>query len=77
MGQGWLHQLVFPEGRCQDLLQRMHGGAIGAHLGMADTLAQLGQGIYWPGMRADVDQVCLKHHCALLKKRRGHGEPLH
>ena len=64
-GRGWRHQLVVPEGRRQNLLQWMHGGAIGAHLGTARTLALVGQGFYWPGMRADMDQVCRKCDCAL------------
>ena len=33
-------------------------GIIGAHLGMARTLALAEQGFYWPGMRADVSRIC-------------------
>ena len=38
-GQGWRPQLVVPADRRGSLLQRFHGGMIGAHLGTARTLA--------------------------------------
>ena len=50
-GQGWRHQLVVPEDRCKIILQHLHRGAIGAHLGKALTLALAEQDFYWPGMR--------------------------
>ena len=76
-GQGWWHQLVVPEDRCRIILQRLHGGAIGAHLGPARTLALAEQGFYWPGMRADVSKICTECDCAMLKRRRGRRELLH
>ena len=36
-GQGWWHQLVVPRDGRRIILQRLHGGAIGAHLGMAHS----------------------------------------
>ena len=44
-GQGWRHQLVVPEDQCRIILQRLHAGAIGAHLGTAlvyEIVAQYG-----------------------------------
>ena len=76
-GQGWRYQLVVSEGRRSDLLLRLHGGAAGAHLGNARTLAPAEQGFYWPGMQADVKRVCSECDFALLKKRRGQRQPLH
>ena len=76
-GQGWRHQLVVPEDRRRIILQRLHVGAIGAHLGTARTLAFAEQGFYWPGMRADVSRICTECNCAMLKRRRGRREPLH
>ena len=76
-GRGWQHQLVVPEKRRQDLLQRMHEGAIGAHLGTTCTLALVEQGFFRPVMHADMSRVCRKCDCALLKKRRARREPLH
>ena len=76
-GQGWRPQLVVPADRRGSLLQRFHGGMIGAHLGMARTLALAEQGFYWPGMRADVSRICNECDCAMLKRRRGRREPLH
>ena len=73
-GQGWQPQLVVPADRRSSLLQRFHGGAIGAHLGTSRTLALAEQGFYWPGMRVDVSRIC---DWAMLNKRRGHREPLH
>ena len=52
-GQGWRPQLVVPADRRGSLLQRFHGGMIGAHLGTTRTMALAEQGFYWPGMRAD------------------------
>ena len=79
-GQGWQPQLVVPADRRSIILQCFHGGGgggggIGAHLGMARTLAE--QGFYWPRMRADVTRICTECDCAMLKKRRGRREPLH
>ena len=76
-GQGWRPQLVVPADRRSSLLQRFHGGMIGAHLGTACTLVLAEQGFYWPGMQADVSRICNECDCAMLKKRRGRREPLH
>ena len=76
-GQGWRPQLVVPADRRSIILQRFFGGAIGAHLGMARTLALAEQAFYWPGMRVDVSRICNECDCAMLKKRRGRQEPLH
>ena len=42
-GQGWRPQLVVRADRRSSLLQRFHGGAIGAHMGTARTLAMAEQ----------------------------------
>ena len=76
-GQGWRPQLVVPPDWRGIILQRFHGGAIGAHLGTARTLALAEQGFYWPGMRADVSRICTECDCAMLNKRWGRREPLH
>ena len=76
-GQGWRQQLVFPENLHRALLQRLHGGTLGAHLGTACTLALGEQGFYWPGMQADVGRICTECDCAMLKRRLGRQEPLH
>ena len=76
-GQGWRHQSVVPEDRRRIILQRLHGGAIGAHLGTARTLAFAEQGFYWPGMRADMSKICTECDCTMLKRRQGRREPLH
>ena len=76
-GRGWWYQLVVPEGRQKDLLQCMHGGAIGDHLGMAGTLALAEQGFYWPGMCADVSRIYTECDCDMLNRRRGRRKPLH
>ena len=76
-GQGWRYQLVVPDRRRKDLLQRLHGGAIAAHLGTARTLALAEQGFYWPGMRTDVNRNCMECDCAMLKRRWGRREPSH
>ena len=76
-GRGWRPQLVVPADRRGSLLQRFHGGMIGAHLGTTRTMALAEQGFYWPGMRADVSRICNECDCAMLKRRRGRREPLH
>ena len=70
-GQGWLPQLVIPEDWRKIILQRLHRGAIGAHLGSARTLVLVEQGFYWPGMRADMSRTCTECDCAMLKRRQG------
>ena len=76
-GQEWRPQLVVPADRRGIIIQRFHGGAIGAHLGTARTLVLAEQGFYWPGMRADMSRICTECDCAMLKERRGQREPLH
>ena len=56
-GHGLQYQLVIPEGRREDLMHQMHGGATGAHLGTTRTLVLLEHVFYWPGMRADVKRT--------------------
>ena len=76
-GQGWRPQLVvLADPRCI-ILQRLHGWAIGAHLGTARTLALAEQGFYWPRMRADVSRICTECDCAMPKQLWGRREPLH
>ena len=67
----WRHQSVVPEDRRRIIRQRLHRGAIGAHLGTASTLALAEQGFYWAGMRADVSKICTECDCTMLKRRRG------
>ena len=69
--------MVVPEDRPRIILQRLRGGAIGAHLGTARTLALAEQGFYWPGMRADMSKICTVCDCAMLKRRQGRLKPLH
>ena len=55
--QGWRPQLVVPADWRSIILQRFHGGAIGAHLGTARTLALAEQGFYWRVIPADVSRI--------------------
>src|SRR6218665_3104021 len=47
-------QLVLPPGRRSPLIQLVHTGPSGGHLGISRTAAQVQRRAYWPGWRADV-----------------------
>ena len=50
--------LVVPQALREELLQDLHGGVMGGHLGAEKTLGRLRERFYWPGSTRDVSECC-------------------
>lgn len=69
-------QLVVPRTRVEEILQALHNGTGGGHFGRRKTLEKVRARFYWPGLREDVEDWCLRcRDCAQSKNpvpnRRG------
>lgn len=53
----WL-QLVVPQSLREEILQNLHAGTLGGHLGAEKTLAKVKERFYWPGVQEDVSNWC-------------------
>ncbi|KAJ8983250.1 hypothetical protein NQ317_008860 [Molorchus minor] len=53
-------QIVVPKTRVPGVLQEIHGGASGGHLGVTRTLAKLRERFYWVNATKDVKVWCRK-----------------
>ena len=51
-------QLVVPRALRQEILEELHAGSTGGHLGEEKTLGKLKQRFYWPGHFQDVQDWC-------------------
>ena len=51
-------QLVTPRAMQEAILQEIHAGELGGHLGEDKTLSKIKQRFYWPGMQKDVERRC-------------------
>ena len=51
-------QLVVPRTLVPDVLNALHNGVGGGHLGIRKTLNKIRQRFYWPGLREDVERWC-------------------
>ncbi len=51
-------QLVVPQSLTHDVMQNLHNGPAGCHLGIAKTLAKIRQRFFWYGMSNDVQEWC-------------------
>ena len=52
------HQLVLPRSLRDKVLEDVHQGAMGGHLGYEKTLAKVKERFYWPGHSTDVKTWC-------------------
>ena len=66
-GDGHL-QLVVPSVYRNEILQELHSGIVGGHLGQDKTLSCLKERFYWPGHWSDVNQWC--RTCATCASRK-------
>ena len=57
-GSGSHLQLVVPRQARGEILQDIHGGVVGGHLGEKKTLSQLKERFYWPGQSEEVKRWC-------------------
>ena len=53
----WL-QLVVPHAIREEILQELHAGALGGHLGEEKTSSKVKQRFYWPGMQKNIARWC-------------------
>jgi hypothetical protein len=51
-------QLIAPREIREGILQELHAGELGGHLGEEKTLGKVKQRFYWPGMQKDVERWC-------------------
>ena len=51
-------QLVIPQCLREEVLQELHSGLVGGHLGEDKMMARLRERFYWPGQWADVRNFC-------------------
>ena len=61
-------QLVVPTVYRNDILQTLHAGVAGGHLGQDKTLSRLKERFYWPGHWSDVHHWCST--CATCASRK-------
>lgn len=51
-------QLIAPREIREEILQELHAGELGGHLGEEKTLGKAKQRFYWPGMQKDAERWC-------------------
>ena len=61
-------QLIAPRAIREVILQELHAGELGGHLGEDKTLNKIKQRFYWPGMQKDVERWC--HTCEACATRK-------
>ena len=61
-------QLVIPQSLRAEVLQELHSGLVGGHLGEDKTMARLRERFYWPGQWADVRDFC--RACTICATRK-------
>ena len=74
-------QLIVPKCLRDNILEDIHGGTMGAHLGEEKTLMKLKERYYWPGHHTDICTFCKTcSKCAARKsaspRRRGQLHPV-
>ena len=65
--QEW-RQLVVPQPLCEEVIQELHAGVMGGHVGESKALQQLKRRFYWPGHSLDVKKWC--QTCATCASRK-------
>ena len=70
-------QLVVPKCLQADILQQLHSGVVGGHLGKAKTLGKLKSQYYWPGHYHDVQITVIHVLPVLLVKLQHHRSEAH
>ena len=60
--------LVVPQSLVPLVIQSLHNGVGGGHLGLTKTLAKIKDRFFWPGMRSDVEDWC--QQCSSCASRK-------
>lgn len=68
-GSKYVMQIVVPKSRTTDVLQEMHGGPTGGHMGMNKTLDRIRSKFYWVHARSDVENWC--RNCTVCAAVKG------
>ena len=61
-------QLIIPKSLRDEVLEDLHEGALGGHLGMEKMLARVKERFYWPGHHKDTQNWC--RNCATCSARK-------
>ena len=62
---------VLPRQKIRDVLEELHSGAFGGHLGSTRTLKNAQMRYYWVGMKADIRSFI--RECLACNRRKSHG----
>lgn len=76
-GKSFRFQIVVPRVRVKEVLDELHSGSSGGHLGVNKTLSKVRERFYWIHMRQDVEDWCRRcTRCAGSKgpRTRSRGE---
>ena len=65
-------QLVVPSSLQSEILEQVHAGSVGGHLGQSKTLQKLKDRFYWPGHYNDVMRWCSLCSSCVTRKQRPH-----
>ena len=65
--QEW-RQLVVPQSLREEVMEELHAGVMGDHVGESKTLQQLKRRFYWPGHSLDVKRWC--QTCSICASRK-------
>ena len=61
-------QTVIPEALRREVLEDLHEGAVGGHLGVDKTIGRLRERFYWPAHFNDMQEWC--HNCGVCQTRK-------
>ena len=62
------HQVIVPQAHRKEVVDELHGGPTGGHLGQTKTLAKVRQRFYWCGVDADVRSYV--RQCAVCASKK-------
>ena len=66
--------MCIPRSSIRELLVReAHGSGLAGHFGISKTLSALQEHFYWPGMKSDVERICVR--CATCKMAKSKVQP--
>ena len=65
------HQLIVPRSLRDEILEELHAGVVGGHIGEEKTMAHLRERFYWPGQWNDVQNWCNTCSTCAIRKTPG------